>query len=303
MKTCKNRKGITLIELLVVLLIVGLLVALILNAVQESRKSAQKIVCTSNLKQIGVAVLQYDSTYNSLPPSRLGIGYSWLVAILPQLEQTQLFNSINLVSSNNTLISMKINVFNCPSDNVEAKITSPTHYAGNYGSGIQKFGFDGIFHQDKTIQMASLTDGSSTTSLAAEWLPNISESVFPKNAMRTILRTKKTAVLAEEFDGFVKECQNLDFSSAEISNILVGRPWTHGHLAHTLYNHSTKPFENRCLNGSAVQQGAYPPSSLHGSSLNLLFADGHVTMIQKSVSMPVWRAIGTRQGHDLVEGY
>lgn len=303
MKMCNKKKGITLIEVLVVIMIIALLITLVLNAVHEARKTALKLACASNLKQIGVAVLQYDSTFNSLPPARVGIGYSWLVAILPQLEQTQLFNTVNLGSSNNTLLSFKLNVFNCPADAVESKNLAPTHYAGNYGSGIQKFGFDGLFHQDKTIQISNLIDGSSATSLAAEWLPSMSDSAFPRNSMRTILRTKKTAILAEEFDDFVQECQNLNFSSSDITTVQMGRPWTHGHLAHSLYNHSTKPFENRCLNGSAVQQGAYPPSSMHGSSLNLLFADGHVSTILKSVSMPVWRAIGTRQGQDLVEGY
>ena len=102
------RNGFTLVELLVVIAIIGVLVGLLLPAVQSARESARRMQCSNNLKQMGLAMHNYESTYKKLPSALMGSsparsepsgeqddGYSWAVAILPFLEQTNLYNQLD----------------------------------------------------------------------------------------------------------------------------------------------------------------------------------------------------------------
>lgn len=294
-----RRLGFTLIEIIVVIMTIGILSLLLLRAVQSARNSSQKLACSVNLRQIGLAVLQYESAQGTLPPSRIGIGYSWFVAILPHLDQATLYNATNIQTESQTLTKVVLNVLLCPADKVELSPGMPTSYAGNLGSGVQKYGYDGLFQLESSFRLSHISDGLSTTSLATEWLPGMRDNPMLRDPARSIYVTSRRLHKPEEFDTFVRECQNLDVSKARTS-MTLGFPWTHGHIGHSLYNHTTRPFENSCINGGRVQEGAYPPSSLHGDTINLLFADGHVAQIKRSMTMPVWRALGTRQGQESV---
>ncbi len=109
MKLRSKRWAFTLVELLVVIAIIGILVGLLLPAVQAAREAARRMQCTNNLKQIGLAVLNYESAYQRLPnksggtaslvgsPERLNGNYNRLspfVPLLPFVEQTALYNRI-----------------------------------------------------------------------------------------------------------------------------------------------------------------------------------------------------------------
>ena len=98
-----RRSGFTLVELLVVIAIIGVLVGLLLPAVQAAREAARRMQCSNNLKQIGLALHNYESAYKVLP---FGKGASYLGApvyarwsqhamILPYLEQSALYNTID----------------------------------------------------------------------------------------------------------------------------------------------------------------------------------------------------------------
>ncbi|HEY0983467.1 DUF1559 domain-containing protein [Schlesneria sp. T3-172] len=92
----KTNRGFTLIELLVVIAIIAVLIALLLPAVQQAREAARRTQCKNNLKQIGLALHNYHDTYNTFPPGGIGMfHYSWLVSILPQMEQSNVFNRID----------------------------------------------------------------------------------------------------------------------------------------------------------------------------------------------------------------
>jgi prepilin-type N-terminal cleavage/methylation domain-containing protein len=88
------RAGFTLVELLVVIAIFGLLIGLTIPAVQAAREAASRTSCANNLRQIGLAMLNYESRFRHLPPSRSmpKEGPSWAWLILPQLEQDNLYN-------------------------------------------------------------------------------------------------------------------------------------------------------------------------------------------------------------------
>jgi prepilin-type N-terminal cleavage/methylation domain-containing protein len=95
-----RRRGFTLIELLVVIAIISLLVGMLLPAVQKVREAANRISCTNNLKQIGLAVHQYHDSYHQVTPNRLGdLHATWPILILPYLEQDNLFRQWNLALS------------------------------------------------------------------------------------------------------------------------------------------------------------------------------------------------------------
>ena len=112
MTISKNRGGFTLVELLVVIAIIGTLVGLLLPAVQSAREAARRSACTNNMKQLGLGVLNFESARKRLPAASSGTGtsstatiggYSWICAILPFLEETNLYT--NLSSNSNRLNS------------------------------------------------------------------------------------------------------------------------------------------------------------------------------------------------------
>src|SRR3954463_6530425 len=99
-----RRRGFTLIELLVVIAIIAILIALLLPAVQQAREAARRTQCRNNMKQIGLAMHNYESTFRVFPPGRSGTAavsatgnteyLSGFAFLLPYLEQTALYNSL-----------------------------------------------------------------------------------------------------------------------------------------------------------------------------------------------------------------
>jgi prepilin-type N-terminal cleavage/methylation domain-containing protein len=129
-------RGFTIVELLVVIAIIGLLVALLLPAVQAAREAGRRVQCTSNLKQIGIALAHYEGTFSQFPPgaiwdptNNINRG-SALVHILPFVEHNQLFQAFNfnaldtddeVFPGTSTLIaSTPVKVYRCPSDDGSA---------------------------------------------------------------------------------------------------------------------------------------------------------------------------------------
>jgi prepilin-type N-terminal cleavage/methylation domain-containing protein/prepilin-type processing-associated H-X9-DG protein len=137
-------RGFTLIELLVVIAIIAVLIALLLPAVQAAREAARRAGCVNNLKQIGLALHNYEEAIGCFPPGYvssivptildacnidsenglsvdLGSGWAWGSMILPFMEQGPVYNSINFnlsvaYAANNTCSLTALSVYLCPSD-------------------------------------------------------------------------------------------------------------------------------------------------------------------------------------------
>jgi len=176
----RKRRGFTLIELLVVIAIIGVLIALLLPAVQAAREAARRSQCVNNLKQIGLALHNYESANGSLPPSgeafsneypSLGWAtgpqnFSMKVRILPFLEQQAAFNTVNFAVTaiwgngnascidgfyiNQTIRATKINSYVCPSDANDPGTADPQLPAQSYheNGGLNRYNngwfFNGI---------------------------------------------------------------------------------------------------------------------------------------------------------------
>jgi prepilin-type N-terminal cleavage/methylation domain-containing protein len=179
------RKGFTLIELLVVILIVGVLVGLLLPAVRRVREPANRTQCANNLKQLMMAIHNYQSTYSSAkyagqmcPPGCIGYGatpeerLSWMVAVLPYLEQDSLYQRIDLQNGyggNFPAVQTRIKTFECPSADVEALQDAVTHYVAMSGIGLdaatQPGGApgNGFMGYDRLTSFSMIKDGTSHT--------------------------------------------------------------------------------------------------------------------------------------------
>jgi prepilin-type N-terminal cleavage/methylation domain-containing protein/prepilin-type processing-associated H-X9-DG protein len=204
-----KRRGFTLIELLVVIAIIAVLIALLLPAVQAAREAARRSQCVNNLKQLGLAVQNYNDTNGCLPPSDTAAvfnsatansnDFGMKVRILPFMEQTPLYNALNQSIDynqlpNGTASGTTVNTFLCPSDgtSVNRGITLyPGHnfgdcsYGNNIGTSLSFTGqIDGpayIMGSTATggvtygsnnggvVTLASITDGTSNTAMHSEW--------------------------------------------------------------------------------------------------------------------------------------
>jgi prepilin-type N-terminal cleavage/methylation domain-containing protein/prepilin-type processing-associated H-X9-DG protein len=195
-------RAFTLIELLVVIAIIAVLIALLLPAVQAAREAARRAQCVNNLKQLGLAIHNYEST-NSVLPTQMSLLYSstgtvawkssWGVSsrIMPYIEGSNLYNAINYNNktsdpSNITAVSQSVKTFLCPSEinpqpamstNATTGVTT-TDGISNYGWCVGSwyvFGGWGsttpngsAFGPNASQPFASFTDGLSNSLLAAE---------------------------------------------------------------------------------------------------------------------------------------
>jgi prepilin-type processing-associated H-X9-DG protein len=146
----------------------GIAVALLLPAVQAAREAARRNVCTNNLKQIGLAVLNYEATYRSFPPAYVADAdgkpmHSWRVLILPFLEENQLYQQYDFNEPwngpKNSQLAMRMpRVFRCPSDPDDVMET-------NY---LAVVGPETVWHGAEGARVRGIRDGTSNTILVVE---------------------------------------------------------------------------------------------------------------------------------------
>lgn len=191
-----DRGGFTLIELLVVIAIIAVLIALLLPAVQQAREAARRAQCKNNLKQIGLAVHNFEETFRHLPsslrpPTAGTVRYSVLTALLPYIDQATIYNQYNQqvnwsAAANKPLSLTKIPAFICPSNPQGGALDgipdNPAAWAQDTSASTDYspiFGISPLNAPNTTVPLTSLyTDPADSTFTYVA-------GFFPKNATIT----------------------------------------------------------------------------------------------------------------------
>jgi prepilin-type N-terminal cleavage/methylation domain-containing protein/prepilin-type processing-associated H-X9-DG protein len=322
-----RRRGFTLIELLVVISIIGVLISLLLPAVQAAREAARRMSCKDNLKQLGLAVQNYESTHAMLPPAGCfnpGLlapmpSYSVQARLLPFVEQAALHNALNYdipFAVQGTVSQMRVAMLLCPSElRDEPKVTPIiTHYPLNYGicvgawliwdPTIRKFG-DGAFGINANTRLADVRDGLSNTIAFSEvkaYQPALHDGGLPTGVgVPPPTSPNELGRYPGTFD--------LDRSHTE---------WVSGHILHSGMSsgfppNTVIPYADSCQQydigstssrlGTSDTRQTYlvvTSRSYHPGGVNTLMLDGSVRFSKSTISQATWRALGTRAGNEAI---
>jgi len=305
-----ERYGFTLIELLVVIAIIAVLIGLLLPAVQKVRESAARTQCQNNLKQIGLAMQNFQSTTGYFPPGAVdpggassppnalgkklgitanGVYHSWTPFVLDYIEQGAMAKqySINASWEKQAIIASPVKTFFCPSTpGGAARLTNktvrgtaisaaPGDYAPNnaYSGALESKGYvDIAVNQDGVLEVNKVWS-----------IPEIRDG------------TSNTSVIAEDAGRpdrwqagkLITANGQTDGSWADRDNEYI----THGFTADG--NTTPGPCHTNCTNNNEVY-------SFHTGGANHVFADGSVHFIQASMDIRLFVKLLTRSGNDIV---
>jgi len=322
-----------------VIAIIAILIALLLPAVQQAREAARRTQCKNNLKQLGLALHNYESTYGRLPCGWNGVHdpfqgttfrWSYLAAILPYLEQGNTFNQLNMDLTlypglgggsgprpeHIPVITQLIPTFLCPSDR-SAIVTSPsgvadsapTNYMACSGSGLNNVSDP---NDDGTPRIEA--DGmfnSLNWRRFADCTDGLSNTVF---ISESILGPGGADALASElpdpqtYTALVVPLTLVTDSNCQLTvpggtNRFVasrGRVWAGQGYENTMYNHYLTPNSDNYDCFFWVNRGLTGPRSRHTGGVQCLLGDGGVRFISDNIDLNTWRALGTRSGGEVV---
>jgi prepilin-type processing-associated H-X9-DG protein/prepilin-type N-terminal cleavage/methylation domain-containing protein len=262
-----RRSAFTLVELLATLTILGLLVGLLVPAIQAARESARRIQCSTNLKNIGLGLLNFEAANRSFPPGSDGLGgtqIAWSSRILPFLDYASLFRQIDFTQpwdapgANLTAAQQNIELYVCPSG--EEIAPGMQDYGGIQGTSLLPLAM-GTGPQDAFGCGVMIVTGASQPYPVT--IPSITDG------------TSYTLAIGESVDreqpGAISWACGLNCFSQNQPAINV--PDNAGNLF-----------------------------SRHPQGANALFADGHVVLLDETIATQVLGGLCTRNGGETIPG-
>ncbi len=302
-------RGFTLVELLVVIAIVGILVALLLPAIQMAREAARRSSCSNNLRQIGLALHHYHDQQFRFPFGWNNHGTAWSALILPQLEQGSLYETLVFAesanwgshASNETAAGTWIATYRCPSmaqrqhvDNSGIPLRVPASYRGCGASDVlsddpgtvPRPGFksfesvehDGMFYGCSAVSLRDVLDGTSTTILVGEAYTDV-DFVQDGNAM------DYWYLGSPQIDPC--DCRG-GTSGTEYSEFVFS---------------TAAPINARFMAALSGYEKEVSAGSYHPGGAQFCLVDASVRFISESVDPDLYRALGSRDGGEVVGSY
>jgi prepilin-type N-terminal cleavage/methylation domain-containing protein/prepilin-type processing-associated H-X9-DG protein len=320
----RNRRAFTLIELLVVIAIIAVLIGLLLPAVQKVREAASRMSCSNNLHQLSLAMHGCHDVNGAFPAGYINkvsdkfptiaashFRWSWIALLSPYLEQTNIYNSLdltiplydqtnNVFAVNEPAVSSLVKVLLCPSDRQDFVTTGygPNNYTGNLGSGNNggpRANSDGILFENSKIAFRDITDGTSNTALLSEHILGLGGAVI----------TDPT--LVDERFMWGRWPHPMPVSDDACASITTfnqdrGARWADGEAQYAEYDHHYPP------NAAAWDCVAFEWSwkaarSKHTGGVNVAFCDGSVHFVSNSINIVTWQALGSRNGGEVLGDY
>ena len=317
----RRRHAFTLIELLVVIAIIAILIALLLPAVQQAREAARRSQCKNNLKQIGLALHNYEETMTILPPVKIvkatndggcpgwvkGSGLSWRVMILPYMDQAPLYQQIGPRTGFHgcyyndgvigTLETTKIAAYECPSEPTgRVGNDGPTSYPailgrnGNVVHHVNTSNLEKGIMRYEGARFAQAIDGLSNTAMVGEVHRG---SLFLRNGGGPVNLTGQRCRRWADASGFcgadgtyAPNRGNPTKANNKPQDPNLAAPNTPDNISWT------DPVTDNVPGPRGV-------SSAHAGGCHILYGDGKVTFLNDSVDLGVWGAQTTRGGSEV----